>query len=641
MITYFPTPYKDELLYSLMLRYHIHSASVSSKQTMFSLFNNANKHVINDFPNDLDNLIGQISNNPNYFTGEYLIQKHTILPFYKPFLTPIKYKQIIEALKKGIRSNLVKNSIGGIDNNKIEENMYFCRSCIIEQKQEYGEFYINRVHQIPCVFVCTKHKEMLVKYSYNLYAQQSLAIIEEEKLEEQKLDLMENEQVKKWLFQIAEDMEWLIDSNLEPMPCEHYFRKYKALMDIKGISYPISKKRNKINKGILEFFPSEILSMLNFNTQKESPNWMRYIFSNQYEYLHPSRHLVLIYYLCGSIKDFFEKEYTFEPFGKGPWICMNPFASHYLERCIHDVNYTVDKNRLILRADFKCECGFVYRLFSAEDNPLNVKTFNRRIVSLGNVWYKEVKKLIEEGVPINVLQERSGFTKIAFNNKIMNFEQIKVESKHEKCSRKKIEKFEEIRKERRSQWMKQFRSHPNYSRSQLIKLDAKLYRWMMRYDREWIEKHTTEAIKNTRWSKDILEEKDRELLGKVKKLVSEWYKCEEENNKLMRITKEAIERKLNGEGGKLQINTKIYRRTIEYIQSVAETTYEFYKRKVLFCLQTEFQDKVVTFNKIKYAAGLYVEIRKEFHAEISKDLKDFITQQVILHNGNIGLKRLD
>lgn len=60
---------------------------------------------------------------------------------------------------------------------------------------------------------------------------------------------------------------------------------------------------------------------------------------------------------------------TFEPFRMGPWICMNPFSDHYLEHCIHDVDYGVEKTNLVLKADFKCRCGFTYRLFSPEKNP--------------------------------------------------------------------------------------------------------------------------------------------------------------------------------------------------------------------------------------------------------------------------------
>ncbi|MDP7981245.1 TnsD family Tn7-like transposition protein [Bacillus multifaciens] len=625
MIVYFPTPYEDELLYSLMLRYHVHLASTSRMQTMLELFNNDKKCSIVDFPNSLDYLVEQIPSKPSDFTAEYLIQKHTIVPFYKPFLTPIKYTQVIESMKKNIQKNRVKLHLGEIDASRREKNIYLCRGCIVEQKKRHGEFYINRVHQIPGVFVCTKHKELLVKYSYTLYAQQKLTVIDEERLEEQKLDLLEKEQVMKWLFRIAEDIEWLMTSPLEPQVCEFYLKKYQTLIDIKGISYPRSEKRRKFKSSLLDFFPSELFSLLKFDIQKVSyPNWMRYIFGSESQYLHPLKHFLLIYYLCGSIQDFFEKEYTFEPFGKGPWICMNPFANHYLDHCIHNIEYSIDKTKLVLKADFKCECGFTYRLFSPENNPLAVKRFSMRIVSLGPVWREKVKKLIEEGVPRKMLIERSGMSRETFNKKISDFEKTEVESRDKKRSRNKIENFDEVRKEHRRQWMKLVELHPDYSRKQLNKSNSKLYRWMMTYDKAWTEDHAPKAIQNTGWNKQSLEERDRIMLEKAKKLINEWYQYENENKKLKRITINSIAKAMDGEWTNLYINAELYPLTNEYIKSVVESNDEFRKRKFLYFLQTEFKDREVTYSKIKYVAGLYKNINKE--------LQEYIYQQITIHN---------
>ncbi|MBK5493199.1 TniQ family protein [Bacillus sp. TH13] len=254
MVVYFPTPYVNELLYGVMLRYHVHLASMSRMRTMLELFSDDKKSSIIDFPNNLDCLLGGIPNKPTNLTTEYFIQNHTTIPFYKPFLTSIKYTRVIETMKKNMKSNMVKKYLSEKNDNKREKNIYFCRNCIVEQKQEYGEFYINRIHQVPGVFVCTKHKEFLVIYVYKLHAQHGLSVIDEGDLEEQKLNLLEKEQVMNWLFRIAEDIEWLMNSNLQPQSCEFYFEKYKALMDIKGISYPMSEKRNKLKEGLLCFF---------------------------------------------------------------------------------------------------------------------------------------------------------------------------------------------------------------------------------------------------------------------------------------------------------------------------------------------------------------------------------------------------
>ncbi|WP_144502519.1 TnsD family Tn7-like transposition protein [Bacillus thuringiensis] len=626
MVVYFPTPYANELLYSVMLRYHVHLASMSRMRTMLELFNDDKKSSIIDFPNNLDCLLGGIPNKPTNLTTEYFIQNHTTIPFYKPFLTPIKYTRVIETMKKNMKSNMVKKYLSEKNDNKREKNIYFCRNCIVEQKQEYGEFYINRIHQVPGVFVCTKHKEFLVIYVYKLHAQHGLSVIDEGDLEEQKLNLLEKEQVMKWLFRIAEDIEWLMSSNLQPQSCELYFEKYKALMDIKGISYPRIEKRKKLKEGLLCFFPLEIFTLLKFDIQKEGyPNWMRYLFSHEIQYLHPLMHLLLIYYLCGSIKDFFKKKYTFEPFGAGPWICMNPFSDHYLEQCIQDVDYSIEKTKLVLKADFKCKCGFTYRLFSPENNPLVVKQFSRRIISLGPVWGDEVKKLIEKGVPYKVLIERSGMSRETFNKKLSDFENKNTESRYKKRSRNIIENFDEVREENRLQWMEQIKLYPDYSRGKLYNMNSTLYCWMMKYDGEWTEDHAPKAIKNTRWNK--YENRDRIMLGKAKKLINEWYQYEKENKVLKRITISSIKRAMGGAWTNLYETAKLYPLTISYVKSVTESVFEFRKRKILFYLQTEFENKEVTYSKLRYGSGL--------NNKINKELEEFIYQQVTLHNENL------
>ena len=45
MLPYFPAPYPDELLYSLLARYHRHTCSVSPKGTLEDLFGSRNVRV--------------------------------------------------------------------------------------------------------------------------------------------------------------------------------------------------------------------------------------------------------------------------------------------------------------------------------------------------------------------------------------------------------------------------------------------------------------------------------------------------------------------------------------------------------------------------------------------------------------------
>ncbi|WP_144788720.1 hypothetical protein [Lysinibacillus fusiformis] len=84
MIGYFPKPYEDELYYSIIARYHIHVGNLSRKQTNKELF--SKKVNINfELPMGLAYLVSKVSIFPKEFTKEYFFNKHTVIPFVKPF----------------------------------------------------------------------------------------------------------------------------------------------------------------------------------------------------------------------------------------------------------------------------------------------------------------------------------------------------------------------------------------------------------------------------------------------------------------------------------------------------------------------------------------------------------------------------
>ena len=95
MLSFFPNPYPDELLYSLISRYHIRSGNTSPKITLQEIFNSQTTIATADLPYNLGKLIENIKFISNNRVDE-LICKHTIFPFYNPFIPPNIAKQVIE-----------------------------------------------------------------------------------------------------------------------------------------------------------------------------------------------------------------------------------------------------------------------------------------------------------------------------------------------------------------------------------------------------------------------------------------------------------------------------------------------------------------------------------------------------------------
>lgn len=90
MLTFFPTPYPDEILYSTFARYHMRSANSSIKDTLDDLFGKKTVMSTIDLPSHLYSLCNRISPTHSSITPEKLLEKHTLYPFYSPFYRPIE-----------------------------------------------------------------------------------------------------------------------------------------------------------------------------------------------------------------------------------------------------------------------------------------------------------------------------------------------------------------------------------------------------------------------------------------------------------------------------------------------------------------------------------------------------------------------
>lgn len=82
MISNFPTPYPDELIYSVIARYAVHHGILSPKYLTEELFNNRNLTPTYDLPSHLDKLASYL---PDCYDALRLINQHTLLPIYQPF----------------------------------------------------------------------------------------------------------------------------------------------------------------------------------------------------------------------------------------------------------------------------------------------------------------------------------------------------------------------------------------------------------------------------------------------------------------------------------------------------------------------------------------------------------------------------
>lgn len=100
MARYFPMPYPDESIYSIFARYDKDTGNDNYFATVKALIGKMYSTINYSFVNGLDFLCQQLPETSNYIP-EYFINKHTLLPMYKPFILESRYLNAINNLKCG------------------------------------------------------------------------------------------------------------------------------------------------------------------------------------------------------------------------------------------------------------------------------------------------------------------------------------------------------------------------------------------------------------------------------------------------------------------------------------------------------------------------------------------------------------
>lgn len=158
MISNFPIPYPDELIYSVIARYAVHHGILSPKYLTEELFNNRNLTPTYDLPSHIGKLASYL---PDCYDALYLINHHTLLPIYQPFQPDTVMRYAVQVLQgeqyQSLHTKLGKNA----SRIKSVNFFRFCPHCWQEQMEQHGEVYWKRSWQITGYEYCTKHTSPL------------------------------------------------------------------------------------------------------------------------------------------------------------------------------------------------------------------------------------------------------------------------------------------------------------------------------------------------------------------------------------------------------------------------------------------------------------------------------------------------
>jgi hypothetical protein len=619
MLGFMPTPYPDEIYYSVLSRYHVYSGNKKTFNTIIDLF--GRQVMINVWwQGNLSTITGRF---PVLYPldKETIIYHHTLLPLFSLFMDKSRAEEMIQSTINTNGERILLRSLVGVQG-QMDKSLYYCPRCAAHDKDQYGEAYWHRIHQIPGVFICPHHGEFLKKFDIKASNHQvrlrDINMIEH-------VDLFSNQKshisgnVLQTLRDVAIDFQYLLKINLKHINIDHLNKRYQHLLIEKKLASPSGMiYREQLIQQFQCFYGIELLEYIGIN---EKSLLMRFLHKSNRTFP-PIFHVLLMRFLAGSAEQFVTFKIPNGLYGNGPWYCLNPAADHYKQRCITDVKCGYSGFTKKPLAEFRCaHCGFTYSQLGVPKSDEEEQIYHR-VVEFGPVWENQLRILIQNKVDLKVISEKLGVQPRRVKQ-IAEFLRIQTEWKPSGTSNSRI-KFEEKRSRYRQEWLELTEKNQHLSKSELKELNIGLSTWLFRNDLEWHKNHS--PSKKKQYQKDFKRDwmqRDEELHQIIKKIILDW----NDKDKPVRVTKRRIF-KLVGKSFLHYDRLDKLKKSKAYINSVLESVEDFQIRRIKWAI--EFLNKeghLLTEWRVRQKAHLLG--KKDLSPEVLKALRDEIGEGVI------------
>lgn len=167
---FFPEPYPDETLHSVLSRYARLCGFCRAGEAVVLPPWKGNFSDNVPFPCQLNELKSALPSGTGLSVAQ-MIERHTLLPYYQPFLSEAQLHHACYQMEFGSGSGL-KLSMGLIASRFEHASCTrFCRDCVRHDQASLGVAYWHRVHQLPGVHLCPYHESPLMVLEHRTFTQ--------------------------------------------------------------------------------------------------------------------------------------------------------------------------------------------------------------------------------------------------------------------------------------------------------------------------------------------------------------------------------------------------------------------------------------------------------------------------------------
>ena len=207
MINYLPSIYPDELFYSWLCRYYVHSGCLTHKMALDDILlkrcHNPSKEFIGHLNPKAQKRIEEI------YSMEYLVLNHTMYPQYARFIPLEEKKKAIYHLGYDFCDPHFLFAI--LPRTKSESNLKYCPLCVQEDRRLCGETYWHRKHQIRNIKSCYKHGCMLESSDVSAKSEQCYSFLSAEEYVNDIKPVMADSSIQRF----SEFMATVFDSSID------------------------------------------------------------------------------------------------------------------------------------------------------------------------------------------------------------------------------------------------------------------------------------------------------------------------------------------------------------------------------------------------------------------------------------------
>lgn len=592
LLTFFTNPYPDELLYSAVARYHYYIGNLDLKDTLEEVFGSRNVIPSIGISTNLEVFVKRVDGG---YTIEEILQKHTIYPYYAPFLSREKQQIVVsDAAGRGQALYVRLGTVAGGLCKK--EELFYCSACAKEDIRLYGETYIHRQHQVEGILYCGKHLLALKKYPISLSSVSRIALI---RFDHSLMDLTDcimndPDSTVNVELTLAQMVEQLMRLPMHLLDRDKLRMKYRSLLRMRNLmTASMTVRQAELHSLFISTMSSSLLTKLESDIDiSYEYNWLRVLTRNGKRHVHPLRHLLMLYFSGHDIDALLEIEDSDGAFGYSPWPCLNQAASHFKEDVINQLQITRDNKSGSPIGTFTCSCGFVYAR-KGPDTSVEDRYRIGRVKSYGSVWMSKLEQLAENATSTRAIaRELSVDSKTVL--KYLNSMSKDRITPYEGKSTSKIKIY-------RSMWIAGIEKYPEFSRTELRKQMPKIYMYLYRHDYEWLlsDKHKLRKKKNASYRVNW-KERDEEYYVKIKEL----HRCLLDQQPSVRITKTMVAKRL-GISATLDHKLNHLPKTKQLLLDITESVQQFQIRKCKKLIdQMIFRQESIILWKIQRVGGV-------------------------------------